>query len=329
MFRTLVFIFIVLVPLMGFSQKLEKRTVKLTYLRKPLRPLDRSTFQTYNCSLFRGFLEIPDERRLVERHLKLEGFRRVFSDGDLHIELIMKGLNLQAKARESDEDDGLRTNFRYRVQYSFPAVLVLRSRSGKQIDRVPIQEPGEPLEVVFGQSENFPTPSALERAWRQRRYEFLAEEEMRQVNRTFSEVRRLLSDRYSLQTATDKIKIAWGSGPYNYDDLEKAADLAQEGYLQLTLKNRDEGEKNLRAAIEIWLEAIREANLDKRRSRINKKITRWLHHNCANAYLWCREFEQARIHNRQASSLGLVLNPLSDEFINDLEARYLANRQTD
>lgn len=307
------------------AQKLDKRTVKVSYIRKPLRPLDKARYQTYSRSLFRGFMEVPNERNLVEQNLRMEGFQPVFQGGDLHIELTLRGLNLLRKEQQSEEENNVQTDFRYRILYAFPAMLTLTDREGRQIDQFLIRQPDEEIEIIFGR-EGYPSLGALERAWQQQRYEFLLEEEERQLRRVFSEVRTMLADRYAYTTATDKIKIGIGEGRYNYQDLDRAADLAQEGYLNITLKNREKAYENLSAAIELWLAAIQQAEPEENRARINKKILRWLHHNCANAYLWINEYEQARLHNRQASALGLVLNPLSEQFINDMEARYLANR---
>ncbi|MEM6298349.1 MAG: hypothetical protein AAF740_06645 [Bacteroidota bacterium] len=302
-----------------WAQKLEKSTVKVSYIQQPLRPLDRATYQTYSRSVFRGFTEIDNERNLMENNLKVDGFRPVLRNADFHIELMLKGLNLLTTEEQSDEDDGRRSNFGYQVTYEFPALLIVTARDGKVLDRIFLQEMQATSTVQFG--GEFTSSAQLQRAWTERKYEFLLEEEERNIRQAFSQAREMLASQYAYQTRTDKIQVAYGSGKQDYSDLEQARDLAREGYGQLTLKNYDAAHEKLEDAIDIWLAAIAQGDADNRKSRINKKILRWLHHNCANAYLWLGQYEQARLHNRQSSSLGLVLNPLSDEFINDMEMR--------
>jgi hypothetical protein len=90
----------------------------------------------------------------------------------------------------------------------------------------------------------------------------------------------------------------------DYSELDKALEMAESAYKDIEkngLNKKSQGE--LQACITIWEKELKSKDLTNKKARINKDIAKGLHENCARAYAFIYQFDQALEHGRQVKVL--------------------------
>jgi tetratricopeptide (TPR) repeat protein len=81
---------------------------------------------------------------------------------------------------------------------------------------------------------------------------------------------------------------------HDYSDLEKAAEIAGEGYKDLKDNYSDKtAQSKLKQAISMWEKALAESKPDNKEAKINKKVTMVLGENLGRAYMYLHDYDNA------------------------------------
>lgn len=100
-----------------------------------------------------------------------------------------------------------------------------------------------------------------------------------------------------------ELNKAKGKG-FDYSDLDGAYDKAAAAYASYKTKGPNQADMDaLQGAIDVWKKALEEADLENKKSRINKPIARGLHENIANAYMYMYKMDDALKHAREVLKL--------------------------
>lgn len=96
-------------------------------------------------------------------------------------------------------------------------------------------------------------------------------QERSMINKTMKKVNRYINDQVGFTPEKVKLKIKTPSDKKrNYEDLKKAEFLVKES---IDVMTNSVNEEKLTEALEIWKTAIEEADLEDKKSRINRKVT--------------------------------------------------------
>lgn len=125
---------------------------------------------------------------------------------------------------------------------------------------------------------------------------------------------------------------AVSSKSVNYDDLDQAMKLCSEAFANSSeddILPAENDANNFKKAIEIWEKALKEADYDNKKARINEKVAASLYENLANIYSILGNFDKAKEYSEKCKEIGGVLFKVRlkefDEFIEILKHRFEAN----
>ena len=150
--------------------------------------------------------------------------------------------------------------------------------------------------IDYGKKKCYWAEPILKSAFEKERESFMASSQKAAAKRAMADAKIFLDGALSFTYNPEEIEVYYVKGKdHSYADLEKAADLASEGYTGLKGNYTDaNGQAKLKEAVAIWEKAMSESNPDSKDSRINKKVTFHVAENLARAYMYLLDYDKAQ-----------------------------------
>lgn len=358
--------FIIGSPKISSAQKLGDKAIIINYIRLPYFQLPEH-IRSYKMEVSTNkfvhdfFSKLNLKKKLIKQYEKaiiLDGFElltdTVNSPG-LQIKVHLKTTRPFRARFKSDvrdyveERDGEKINkssTHYFVDIEYGKALInlkMETKQGIFFEReikVPL------FNLSFGKNDNYLSLKSLETAWAQNRESKLTKVAARVFDSLQSEISALVGE-YCLRKTSHNLKIeqvieSKNRTNHTYEDLNQAISLLEEGLGMFKLDSiipinkfvqpkYEESTKKIQQSIEIWEKALKEADYEEDKARINKKIARSILFNLAKAYIWIEDFPKAweYIHKRRESG-GLTKKLrkqllIFERFLTSQEYRYSQN----
>ncbi|MEW6469482.1 MAG: leucine-rich repeat domain-containing protein [Bacteroidota bacterium] len=183
--------------------------------------------------------------------------------------------------------------------------VVAKGPDGKIVYSEKSSETGQSL-VRFGWDEKMKqakceyalVPDKVKKDFAGQEASFKSNEHKKYENEVYGKAVADATARVSLSYMTEEFEVysAKGKGN-NYDELETAFDKAMAAYSSIKkngFNNADLGK--LKEAISVWEKELLTADLENKDARISKDIAKGLHENCARAYMYLYDFDNAKKH---------------------------------
>lgn len=145
----------------------------------------------------------------------------------------------------------------------------------------------------------------LKKDWASNEASFKVSESTKYMERIFNEANEKAINNTSMNYVYQEFEVYTAKGKsFDYSDLDIAFEKAISAYEGINQNGyNDKDFEFLKEAIVIWEKEISTANLDDKKSRINKKIAKGLEENCTRAYFHLMDYENATKHAKSFQNL--------------------------
>lgn len=333
----LIYLLILIVVLQFFvldAQNLKSSIPVYVYTQLPLTPFDSSVV-TYSSNMSTGPVELKNKESVEGNYLIIEGYEKVADDGDVVINVKLKGLTVISKKEKSYEFkvkkgdvEQKKTKYSYDVEVSFPLTVIVNDKNGEEIYYREIHSSSDKMiRSFYGE---YYSSRALQSAYSNKKMKFLEGIEQSILNEGLKSIKRSLESLFAFAGKKTRLKIFYvKSKKADYEDLVKAKDLITEAAeLNNNEAPKEKVNEKFNEAITIWKKAMEEYDPNSKKARINEKVMGILEYNSAVIYMWLNDFESAKKYLALANELkGTKKYTMGyKSIIKDHEKRYLANQ---
>ncbi len=323
-----------------WAQRIGKEAFKFTYIQLPYSPLPEN-IKTYSAEIdagginFKGihlvkplaYIETGSKNNYgsVEQceidFLDLPGYSRISENADLHIGVKLTRLSAVNKIMKSgkgifieNKERVERKIYYYEFSYSFSAEAGIFYKNGDTLwHEVLMNTVNKPARFGFvsddqvsgGPRQNFgasyTTPDELENYFQQR---FLLDQEIEWTREQLFKVKNRLFNEYGKPLVFQKMDFITGKGrKADYSDLDTAL-VKVARFIELFQKTGEENNAALemKSAIELWENALKEADLSDKKARINEEIASGLNYNIGLANVCLANFDACEEYFEKAST---------------------------
>lgn len=150
----------------------------------------------------------------------------------------------------------------------------------------------------------------LKKNWASKATSFKATETKTYEDRIYKEAYDKAVNSVSMNYVGQEFKVFSAKGKaFDYADLDAAFEKAMEAYKSIGKEGyNDKNLAALKEAIVVWEKELASADLENKKARINKKISKGLEENCARAYFHVMDYENAKKH---AAAFGKLFGNMS------------------
>jgi len=191
------------------------------------------------------------------------------------------------------------TTYYYALPYTQPAShLVARSADGEIIYSTKTSEKGQST-VKFGyQKCEYWVSDKLKKDWATKAANFKSAEHKKYEDLIYTKATELATNNLFLSYINQEFEVYSAKGKlYDYVDLDAAFDKTMQAYEGIASKGPNANDFSLlKEAIATWEKELETLDLEDKKARITKDIGKGLHENCARAYMYMYDFDNARKH---------------------------------
>lgn len=266
------------------------------YYRMPDQPLDPS-FTTYSAEMDIQFRDLAKsgltETSLIDTYLRLEGYKKVTSHGDVQIEASVGEFTNWGEFRKSNRykvKDKEVTKYYIELKYSMPISLYVKDKNGERLIDKYIYYNSDTRTWISPSYENMSDLDSYWRIQRQSRISTLQKERLQEGMKTISE---LINNSFGYRLIQEKARFET-IGKKNHPDYavyQKNVELIQAAF---KLMDADKGLEEIKAKIK---PALAFYNAEQAKYKSSSKDHERLRHIClynqALAYFWLEEFDAA------------------------------------
>lgn len=315
------------------AQKVRSEQLLVNYIQLPLKPLPKD-IKTYYSEIKSAFLSPQKNDMYREKYLKLSGYQQTARNEDLTITVEFERMNISEEEIVSTwnpkrPDDP--RYFYYKISYTLPHRFSVTTRDGNEIyyDEGAC---GQTYHYEFGRRDKFVREKDLHEAYQKQRTKSSQDKEENAIKTVLKKIQTLITDEMAFVNKSSRFHVAIAKGKHDYSDLKDALGHMEEGLGAISRRvAEEEANTHFRKAINIWKNALKESNLNNKKSRINAHVTSRLYYNCALAYMWMNDFENAIYYanlseqNKIGFSFRGVWNVPIRSMIRDRKRRFEAN----
>lgn len=197
------------------------------------------------------------------------------------------------------------TAYHYEIPYTMPeSYIVAKSTKGQVIYAAKASE-SEASSIRFGYDEKMKQSSCenwqanvLKKNYESNGASFKISEHKKYQDRIFNASYADAINNASLSYVSQEFEVfsAKGKG-FDYSELDAAFDKAMEAYESIDQNGYNEKAfAALKEAIVVWEKELATMDTDDKKARINTKIGKGLHENCARAYFHIMDFDNSKKH---------------------------------
>ena len=144
-------------------------------------------------------------------------------------------------------------------------------------------------------TQEFDNQSALQSWWNGAKEGFLNNLQERIVNDNCQRLGTIINNNYGYRKITHKTELMIVDEKENYNDIKDAYAAALAGYNALSGDmTKSAAIPNIRKAIDLWENAMKESNPESKKARIDRNVTKVLLVNLQQAYMWVDEYEKSQ-----------------------------------
>lgn len=242
---------------------------------------------------------------LVRNTINITGCEETESNGDFKVDVMFKGFELMFimdKEEMVKSETGMAVK-KYKKEISFvQPVLYTVSNHLNEVVYEHLIEDSYNSEINKVSTGTFDSKDQLDSYWKANKISFLAKADEDSYRKYRNALNEDLTNKFGYDQKLRETYVAKGKGKADYADLDEAYGFALQAYLKIS--NDPNQDIPLGEAIKLWEKALSEADLTDKKARINKKIAFELRLNCAEAYIWTNDFENAEKHLVEAKIIN-------------------------
>ncbi|QCK15413.1 hypothetical protein [Mangrovivirga cuniculi] len=344
-FKIFLFAFIAIISFININaQNLDRNNVSFSRLRLPSTPLPENV-KFYNPELDLGYVYHGDSRTMVEQTLKnaikIDGLERgpkgddcitILARLESYYKSELRYETVQKNEKRGEETVKVTYHF-LTFDYKYPLYYELILPGEYEAESKGFINNSH--EMKNYESRQYRNKSDLIKWWSENYKSLQAKLRKDLLNTNASTLGNLLDDRFGFKTVKDnemfftvkKIK------KFDYTDLDEAYSLAKQG-LEMMQNDQplpsDAARSTMQKAIDIWVKALDEADLETRKVRVNSKVAGAIANNLVNLYTLMGEFDkaQAAITKAEEHFKKDGWTYMAQQKLNDLKMRIEANQIT-
>ena len=310
-----------------WGQKTKTKNVNTKYLHYPALAVD--DISTYKITIHTGDITI-EQNDLKEKKGLFNSLQNVSTDPeflsnkkltlteinpDLHVEISYGSFNIhdtQLKDHKIVCNRGEKITkesitecpaYYYDVYYTLPVVLRIKDRQDKVVFAEKMEENGT---EKFGYDpkglSGYLKTSELKEAYAKDGAKSVLKDAFKTK---LEETEKIINKAFYFFYEDDRFQVATGAGRnHDYFDLDKAQEIALNAYELIDEgKSFKEVKNQLLEAISIWKNAVEELDMGNKKARINRVIGTDLNQNLAIAYMYLRDFDNAKRYISETQKL--------------------------
>lgn len=193
------------------------------------------------------------------------------------------------------------TTYYYEVPFTKPeSYLVVKDPSGNIIYSSVVSTSSEDV-IKFGFKKcEYWLSDKLKKDWTSKGSGFKSGEKKKYETEMHKKAMNSTKANVNLSYINQSFKVYGAKGKgFDYVDLESIFEKAQKAYKNIAKSGPNQADFGLlKECIETWEKELATVNLNDKKSRINKSIAKGLHENCARAYMYIYDFDNAIGHGR-------------------------------
>jgi tetratricopeptide (TPR) repeat protein len=255
--------------------------------------------------------KIHDTNVLANSYIQIPGYTRQNADADVQVTVMLNGFSMVDIAEKTKETkvkiggaETSITKFYYEISYKHPITLRVQDKAGNIIQESPIESLNEASTSLTSEHKS---KEALDKYWSENQNTILRALDEKIISANMNVVKDELASRYGFSQvprATTVINIK--DKKVSYDDYNQAFEKATTAYSKLASNEKKaEAAAELEKAVELWNNALKESDVKNKKARVDAKVTAATHLNCAEAYMWLNNFEEAEKHLNKIKMLDI------------------------
>lgn len=275
------------------------------------------------------FVEKPYLANVYKTHIhnkKLSlDYLKTTEAADITIELQISGFDYETKLYTSGSAEARKYSFKVTAKNEM--TLIVKDAAGTVLSETFVTGTDS---VLKRGTRSFSSSAALDNYWAKSKEDVLSPLDDKLGELNFKRANRELNNVHGKLELKKKLKVAVAQDKkQDYSSFTKAYELVFEGAMYYKSEEASAIEK-FNQALALWEEDLKEADLENKKARINKKVTAALRYNCVLFYTWAHDYKKANLHYMKLKMLDVgkykkQLKTLKD-FIDDQEKRHLANQ---
>lgn len=264
----------------------------------------------------------------IESSISLDGYTRSASgDPDFRIVVGLEGFQVTDIIPSTKDMRGI---MRFFTSYSYKHQMVYKivDRNNNVLYSATFFNAPKIRETT-----DFSKRDDADKHWRNNKDRLLRAADEEETLANITKLQAIINDTHGFSKVLRKTQTARvDSKKADYADYEEALQNAIIAYNKLSEEDRRaEFEKGISKSLELWLKALAEADPKNKKARIDGKVSAVTHLNCAEAYIWLNNFDEAELHLTKAKLLEFfrfeeILKEKS-ALLEDMRARYNANKK--
>lgn len=287
--KLLLYTFLLLLTTAAFAQKKPNDKyfkVSLTEKRYPLKPLPKEV-KKYKVNVS-GSSRL-DVEMLRVKYFKFDALQKDDASPDVTLRVKLSGMRHTTEISRSEKKRkdgskyyyyGLTAKYHYTVQYS-----VILNKTDEVIDEQEFVK--EDSDWVTGGY----TPKEVKKDWKNMRSKHLYKIEKKLLKKMLPKIQDRFKSNFLISNITRPIVLGNVKGKgERLPDAKQAFDMAKTAIATYSKEGKKDAEGKLNEAIGVWEKALEEADLKKKKARVNYRIARMLNYNCALAYYLLDDF---------------------------------------
>ena len=267
--------------LLGDKNKPQKKYIAQPYKQMPVEQKYQKSFDT---------------DMLASKYFKVEGFNN--APGGLVITVKLLGFDSQEPELQTSTVNTVNaqkqqvtiTKYKYLVKYKHPVGYSAELFGNVIHEDYPVETTNYSSIVT----QEFDNQGSLQSWWNGAKDGFIANLQERVMNENCQKLGTMISDMFGYRKINYATELMTVDEKKNYDDIKEAYTAAIAGYSALVNdQTKAAAIPNLRKAIDIWENAMKESNIESRKARIDRGVTKGLLVNLQQAYMWIDEYDKS------------------------------------
>ncbi|NMM48248.1 hypothetical protein [Marinigracilibium pacificum] len=290
------------------AQNLDRNNVSFSRLRLPLTPLPENV-KYYNPKLDLGYIYMADSKTEVENLLmnsiKIDGLERGPSGDDCltimaRLETYYKSEVRYIETEKSVKRGDATVKVKYHsltFDYKYPLYYELTLPGSYEADSKGFINNSQLMQTFT--SKEYENKSDLYKWWNENYKTIQANLRKELLNKNASSLANLLDNRFGYKQIKDSEMFFTVKKfkKHDYSDLDEAFAIAKEGLEMMQADQplpSDAARSTMTKAVDIWVKALNEADLEDRKVRINSKVAGAIANNLVNLYTLMGDFNKAQ-----------------------------------
>lgn len=267
--------------LLGDKNKPQKKYISQPYKQMPVEQKYQKTFDT---------------DMLANKYFKIEGFNN--APGGMVVNVKLLGFDSQepelqtstVNTTNAQKQQVTITKYKYLIKYKHPMGYSAELNGNILYEDYPVETTNYSSVV----SQEYDNQGALQSWWNGAKDGFLANLQERVVNENCQKLGSAVNNMFGFKKINFSTELMNVDEKKDYDDLKEAYTSAITGLNALaTDMTKAASIPSLKKAIDIWENAMKESNLESRKARIDRSVTKGLLINLQQAYMWVDEYDKS------------------------------------